>query len=78
VIDGRWSTIGTFNLDYISIRNNLEVNATIVDEGFGAALEAQFERDFAGAYEVDRNAFRYRSLGDRLLEALAYRLRKML
>lgn len=78
VIDGRWSTIGTFNLDYISIRNNLEVNATIVDEGFGAALEAQFERDIAGAYQVDANAFRYRSLGDRLLEALAYRLRKML
>jgi cardiolipin synthase len=78
VIDGRWATIGTFNLDYLSLRMNLEVTAAFLDEGFGATMEAAFERDFERSYLVDPHAFRYRALGERLLEMIAYRLRKFL
>ncbi len=78
VIDGRWSTIGTFNLDHLSLRFNLEVSAAFLDESFGATMEAAYERDFERAYLVDAHTFRFRSLGARLLEMLAYRLRKFL
>ncbi|HYO95544.1 MAG TPA: phospholipase D-like domain-containing protein [Polyangiaceae bacterium] len=78
VIDGRWSTIGTFNLDHLSLRSNLEVNVTVLDDGFGQAMEAAFERDLLECREVDAVAFRYRSLGDRLLELIAYRFRKFM
>jgi cardiolipin synthase len=78
VVDGRWSTIGTFNLDYLSLRSNLEVNVSVDDEGFGATMEGSFMRDLEQSREVDRTAFRFRPLGERLFELLAYRFRKLL
>jgi cardiolipin synthase len=78
VIDGRWSTIGTFNLDYLSLRSNLEVNASVDDEVFGAVMEGSFLRDLEDSREIDRQAFFYRPLGERLLEFVAYRFRKFL
>jgi cardiolipin synthase len=78
VIDGSWSTIGSFNLDYLSLRSNLEVTLNVLDDGFGATMEAAFERDLESAGEVSLSEFRYRPLGDRLLELIAYRLRKFL
>jgi len=78
VIDGRWSTIGTFNLDYLSLRSNLELNVSVDDEAFGATMEASFLRDLEHSTEVDRATFRYRPLGERLLELIAYRFRKLL
>lgn len=78
VIDGHWSTIGTFNLDYLSLRSNLEVNVTVSDRAFGATLEQAFERDFEDCREVTLADLRYRSLGARFLEQLAYRFRKLL
>lgn len=78
VIDGRWSTIGSYNLDYLSLRLNLEVTLNVLDERFGRTMEAAFELDFARANEVDQRTFRFRSLGARLLEMIAYRARKLL
>jgi cardiolipin synthase len=78
VIDGRWSTLGTFNLDYLSVRWNLEVNVTVLDEAFGARMEASFLEDLSRCSEVDVRTFRFRPLGDRLLEAVLYRFRKLL
>lgn len=78
VIDGVWSTIGTFNLDYRSLRSNLEVNVSVMDEGFAALLEASFTRDLEQSREVDPHEFQFRSLGDRLLELVLYRFRKLL
>jgi cardiolipin synthase len=78
VIDGVWSTVGTYNLDYLSLRTNLEVNVSVSDETFGAAMEQSFLQDLESSSEVDRRAFRFRPLGERLLELIAYRFRKIL
>jgi cardiolipin synthase len=78
VIDSEWSTIGSFNMDHLSVRRNLEVNVAVVDAGFAAEMEASFLRDLASSSEVDLRSFRFRSLGERLLEFLAYRVRKLL
>ena len=78
VIDGRWSTVGTFNLDYLSLRTNLEVNVSVASLEFGAAMERSFLEDLQESAEIDRQAFRFRPLGDRLLELVAYRFRKVL
>ena len=78
VVDGNWSTIGTFNLDHLSLRMNLEVNVTVLDADFGARMESSFMSDLGECVEVEPRAFRFRSLGDRLLELLAYRFRKFL
>ncbi|HET7540288.1 MAG TPA: phospholipase D-like domain-containing protein [Polyangiaceae bacterium] len=78
VVDGLWSTIGTFNFDYMSLRMNLEVNVSVIDARFADCLETSFLEDFERCREVLPRDFRFRPLGQRLLEYLAYRLRKIL
>jgi cardiolipin synthase len=78
VIDGRWSTIGTFNFDYLSLRWLLEVNLCVLDEEFGSTMQRSFLRDLEQSREVDARAHRFRPLGDRLLELILYRFRKFL
>jgi cardiolipin synthase len=78
VVDGVWSTIGTFNFDYLSLRSNLEVNISVLDARFARTLEASFLQDFEQCREVALVDFRFRPLGQRLLEFIAYRLRKFL
>jgi len=78
VIDGRWSTIGTFNLDYLSLRWLLEVNLCVLDDDFGSTMQRSFLYDLEQSREVDARAHRFRPLGDRLLEWLLYRFRKLL
>lgn len=78
VVDGNWSTVGTFNLDALSLRWNAEVNLSVLDSRFGKAIERSFLMDLDRSREVDLSTFRYRSLSDRLLELFAYRLRKFL
>jgi len=78
VVDGLWSTIGTFNFDYMSLRMNLEVNVSVLDARFAGRLEASFLQDFELCREVSLVDFRFRPLGQRLLEWIAYRLRKFL
>ncbi|HEY4102592.1 MAG TPA: phospholipase D-like domain-containing protein [Polyangiaceae bacterium] len=78
VVDGSWSTTGTFNFDYWSLQVNLEVNVSVLDARFASTLEASFLDDFARCREVRLADFRFRPLGQRLLEFIAYRLRKFL
>lgn len=78
VIDGLWSTIGTYNLDYWSLLHNLEVNVAVSDSDFAGAVEREFERDFAASRPVDPAVFGDRPLGQRMFERLVYRARKLL
>jgi cardiolipin synthase len=78
VIDGSWSTTGTFNFDYLSLQMNLEVNLSVLDARFATTLEGSFLDDFERCREVFLADFRFRPLGQRILEFIAYRLRKFL
>ena len=42
-IDGRWSTIGSFNLNYTSYQQNLEMNVDIYSESFAAQLNQKLQ-----------------------------------
>jgi cardiolipin synthase len=78
VIDGRWSTIGTLNLDYRSLRGNLEVNVSVFDPGFGAVMEQSFLRDLDRSLEIDPHQFAFRPLAERALGAVLYPFRSLL
>jgi cardiolipin synthase len=67
VVDGRWSAIGSYNLNRRSILHDLEVIAVLVDEHVGAALEGAFDRDLQESVEIDRASARARPLGERVL-----------
>ena len=42
-IDGRWSTIGSYNLDYTSYQQNLEINVNIYSKEFTEVLNIEIE-----------------------------------
>ncbi|WP_147102965.1 phospholipase D-like domain-containing protein [Nesterenkonia populi] len=44
-IDGIWSTVGTANIDRLSLGLNYETNLEIIDAGFAAEMEKVFEAD---------------------------------
>ena len=44
VIDGEWATVGSSNLDPLSLSLNLEANVFVRDPGFAAALHARLQR----------------------------------
>ena len=66
VIDGVWSTVGSSNLDWRSVVHNQEVDAIILDERFGRAMEAMFADDVAGSRTIDPAAWARRPLPDRI------------
>ncbi len=78
VIDGDWSTVGSYNLDYRSWKLNLELNAVIADADLGARMEERFAADLTRAPEVDLRAFRMRPLSERLVERVAHAMRRWL
>ncbi len=78
VIDGRWSTVGSTNLDPQSLRKNLEVNAVIEHEGFGAAMERMFEEDLEHCEEITADRWQRRSLVERAASWAAYLAREWL
>lgn len=78
VVDGEWCTTGTFNFDYMSLRQNLEVNASVLDAELASSVERSFCADLTRAREIEMAEVQFRSLGDRLLESTFYRLRKFL
>ena len=68
VIDGRWSTVGSTNMDTRSFLHNSEVNVIVIDNALGSAMEAAFAEDLNDSDEVHLEAWRQRPLLDRLKE----------
>ena len=74
-IDGRWSTIGTANIDRLSLTGNYEVNLEIVDADVADTLERIFAMDLTNARELTREQWDARpalnKVGERLVSPLA-------
>jgi cardiolipin synthase len=52
VVDGDWATVGSSNIDPLSLLLNLEANVVVRDAGFAQALSQRFEEAFAVSREV--------------------------
>jgi cardiolipin synthase len=75
VADGMWATVGSSNLDPLSLRQNLEVNAIVLDAPFAAALERMFYEDLEQCVRVTKETVREWGLFQRLASWIAFRLR---
>lgn len=60
VVDRRWVTIGSHNLDALSWRFNLECNLAVVDEGLGAEVSRSMSADIADSRELTLEEWRAR------------------
>jgi cardiolipin synthase len=77
-VDDAFVSIGSYNLDHRSLAYNLELVVNIVDAECNAAAVAMLEEDMAASTELTLDAFVKRSWFVRLLERMAYALRRWL
>jgi cardiolipin synthase len=69
-IDGQWSTIGTANIDRLSLTGNYEVNVEIFDAAVAAHLETVFATDQTNSTQLDGETWSARPAAARAVETL--------
>lgn len=67
-IDGKWSTIGTANIDRLSLLGNYEVNLEMYSEKVAADMEEMFELDKTNCDELTREEWTKRPLVAKIVE----------
>ena len=67
-VDGQWSTVGTANIDRLSLRGNFEINMEIFGADFARAMERIFKVDQANSHELTLSMWNERSAAVRVLE----------
>lgn len=78
VVDADWYTVGTSNLDPLSLFKNLEVNLFATDAAETQVLAGQFEKDLATSVEIDGETWKNRPWWMKLREKICYWFRAWL
>src|SRR5690625_2997320 len=74
-VDGRWTTIGTTNIDRMSMVGNFEINLEIYDRDLAARMEEIFATDLTNARQLTLEEWLDRPVIARVGEALLHPLR---
>ncbi len=69
-VDSRWSTVGTANIDALSMRGNYEINAEIYSDSHADDLETIFELDMTNSSELTAEMWENRPRFARILERI--------
>jgi cardiolipin synthase len=77
-VDDRFVSLGSYNLDHRSLRYNLEIVVNVLDARFNAEAVAMLEDDMAACRELSLAEFARRPWYVRVVERLAYALRRWL
>ena len=78
VVDRRWCVVGSYNLDYMSLLNSLELVVEIVGNESPAALSTVLRGDMHASPELDLRTWRRRSAPVKALSKVAYQFRRWL
>ena len=79
VVDGRWATVGSSNLDPLSILLAREANLVVEDEAFASQLRAEImDAVQKGGVIVDPEIYARRPWRQRMLDLLAYGLMRLM
>jgi cardiolipin synthase len=60
VVDKVWSTVGSTNMDYLSLLSNDEVNAVILSHEFAVEMEKMFVRDLENSRQIQWDEWKKR------------------
>jgi cardiolipin synthase len=75
-IDGEWSTVGTCNLDRLSLVGNYEINVAVYSAAFAQQLSALFAEDTAERFELTMEQWKrrpwYHKVSERILAPLRF------
>jgi cardiolipin synthase len=77
-VDGSWSTVGTANIDRLSLQGNYEINVEVVDAALAKTLEDIYTVDESNCIELTRGEWEARDLHRRFTELVLRPLRPLL
>jgi cardiolipin synthase len=77
-VDGEWSTVGTANIDRLSLSGNYEVNMEVVDPGLARQLEETFLLDLTNSLELTETEWQARDVHRKFTELILSPLRPLL
>lgn len=69
-IDGKWATVGTANIDRLSMRGNFEINLEVFDDEFALAMEQIYRVDLENCHELTLEDWDKRSATAKFTEEL--------
>lgn len=78
VIDDEWSSVGSSNLDNLSLLFNYEGNIVSTDKEFAQEVKVQFMKDVEHSLEIRRHLWRHRPLWQKVAEVLTWPFHKIL
>ncbi len=77
-IDGRWSTVGTANIDRLSMTGNYEINVELIDAAFAAEMERIYATDLSNCVELTAEHWEARGIHRKFTELVLAPLRPLL
>ncbi|GAA1092804.1 phospholipase D-like domain-containing protein [Nocardioides dubius] len=77
-IDGNWTTIGTANVDRLSMTGNYEINVEVIAPQLAEVMERIFELDLTNCVELTSGEWESRDIYRRFTEAVLSPLRPLL
>jgi cardiolipin synthase len=77
-IDGTWTTVGTANIDRLSLTGNYEINVEIIDPKLAGSLEEVFRVDESNSLELSKAEWEARDVYRRFTEFVLNPLRPLL
>lgn len=77
-IDGRWATVGTANIDRLSMTGNYEINVEFIDPDMAAEMERIFATDLSNSVELTAEEWEARGVHRKFTELVLAPLRPFL
>jgi cardiolipin synthase A/B len=77
-VDGVWTTVGTANIDRLSLQGNYEINVEVIDDDLARSMEAIFEIDASNCLELTAAEWESRDVYRRFTEFVLRPLRPLL
>jgi cardiolipin synthase len=77
-IDGTWTTVGTANIDRLSLTGNYEINVEVIDEQLAKTLEEIWSVDQSNSLELTSHEWEARDLHRKFTEFVLAPLRPLL
>lgn len=78
VVDGEWATVGTMNLDHISLKYNFEANVVGTDVSFVSEIHQYCKKEMQASKQLDPTLWERRNPAQKWLEFLTRFIRKAL
>ncbi|MGH3509443.1 MAG: phospholipase D-like domain-containing protein [Nocardioidaceae bacterium] len=77
-VDGRWATVGTANIDRLSMTGNYEINVEFIDPAIAAEMERIFRTDLTNSVELTAAEWAARGVHKKFTELVLAPLRPLL